>query len=253
MTESGTSDLPFTVALDEKSETFIVYVTSLNLAPGIHLDSTAQIASLLTKEVKIPDKYLYFTDVFSEEKALVLPERIKLNEHAIDLEDGKQPPYGPIYSLGPVELETLKTYIETHLKTGFIRLFKSPAGAPILFDKKLDGSLCLCVNYWGLNNLTIKNRYPLPLIEKSLDRLGRAKRFIQLDLISAYHQMRNKEGDKWKIAFWTRYGHFKYQVMPFGLSNALVSFQGYIDKILAEKLNIFIIMYLDDIFIYTKD
>ena len=91
-----------------------------NLAPGIHPDKMAQIAFLLTEEVKILDKYSDFTDVFSEEKALVLPERTKLNEHAIDLEDGKQPPYGPIYSLGPVELETLKTYIETHLKTGFI-------------------------------------------------------------------------------------------------------------------------------------
>ena len=102
----------------------------------------------------------------------MLPERTNLNEHAINLEDGKQPPYEPIYSLGPVELETLKIYIETHLKTGFIRPSKSPAGAPILFDKKPDGSLCLCMDYWGFNNLTIKNRYLLPLIGESLDRLG---------------------------------------------------------------------------------
>ena len=107
-------------ALDPEHETFVVHVASLNLVPGIHPDREAQIASLLTEEVKIPDEYSDFTDVFSEEKALVLPERTELNEHAIDLEDGKQPPYGPIYSLGPVELETLKTYIETHLKTGFI-------------------------------------------------------------------------------------------------------------------------------------
>ena len=241
------------VALDEKSETFVIYVASLNLTPGIHPDRAAQIASLLTEEVKIPDEYSDFTDVFSKEKALVLPERIELNEHAIDLENGKQPPYGPIYSLGPVELETLKTYIETHLKTGFIRPSKSLAGAPIFFDKKPNGSLRLCVDYRGLNNLTIKNQYPLPLIDKSLDRLGQAKRFTQLDLTSAYHQMRIKEGDKWKTAFQTRYGHFEYQVMPFGLSNAPASFQGYINKILAEKLNIFVIVYLDDILIYTED
>ena len=86
-----------------------------------------------------------------------LPENTSINEHAIELQDGKQPLYEPIYSLGPVELETLKTYIETHLKTGFIRPSKSPAGAPILFDKKPDGSLWLCVDYRGLNNLTIKN------------------------------------------------------------------------------------------------
>ena len=183
-------------ALDEKSETFVVHVASLNLTPGIHPDRAAQIASLLAEEVRIPDEYSDFADVFSEEKALVLPERTELNEHAIDLEDGKQPPYGPIYSLGPVELETLKTYIETHLKTGFIRPSKSPAGAFIFFDKKSDSSFRLCVDYRGLNNLTIKNQYPLPLIDESLDRLGQAKRFTQLDLTSVYHRMRIKEDDK---------------------------------------------------------
>ncbi len=116
-----------------------------------------------------------------------LPENIGLNEHAIELVEGKQPPYGPIYALNSVELETLKTYIETHLKTGFIRPSKSPAVTPILFDKKLDGSLHLCVHYRGLNNLTIKNWYPLPLIGEALDRLGRAKRFTQLDLTSAHY------------------------------------------------------------------
>ena len=241
------------MALDEKSKTFVVHVASLNLAPRIHPNREAQIASLPTEEVKILDKYSDFTNVFSEEKALVLPERTELNEHAIDLEDGKQPPYGPIYSLGPVELETLKTYIKTHLKTGFIRPSKSPASAPILFDKKTNGSFRLCVDYWGLNNLTIKNRYPLPLIEESFDRLGQAKRFTQLDLTNTYYQMRIKESDKWKTTFQIRYGPFKYQVIPFGLSNTLASFQGYINKILAGKLNIFVIVYLDDILIYTQD
>ena len=150
-------------------------------------------------------------------------------------------------------METLKAYIETNLANGFIRPSKSPAGAPILFDRKSDGSLRLCVDYRGLNNLTIKNRYPLPLVGESLDRLGRARRFTQLDLTSAYHRMRIREGDEWKTAFRTRYGHFEYQVMPFGLTNAPASFQGYINKILAEKLDIFVIVCLDDILIYTDD
>ena len=182
-----------------------------------------------------------------------LPKHTEINDHAIELVDGQQPSYGPIYSLGPVELETLKAYIETNLANGFMRPSKSPAGAPILFDRKSDGFLRLCVDYRGLNNLTIKNRYPLPLIGESLDRLGRAKRFTQLDLTSAYHQMRIREGDEWKTAFRTRYGHFEYQVMLFGLTNAPASFQGYINKILAEKLDIFVIVYLDDILIYTED
>ena len=121
-------------------------------------------------------------------------------------------------------METLKTYIKTNLANGFIRPFKSPAEAPILFNRKPDGSLRLCVDYRGLNNIIIKNRYPLPLIGESLDRLGRVKRFTQLDLTNAYYWMRIREGDEKKTAFRTRYGHFKYQVMPFGLSNTLATF-----------------------------
>ena len=97
------------VALDEKSETFVIHIASLNLVLGIYPDREAQIPFLLTEKVKIPDEYSDFTDIFSDEKALILPRRIKLNEHAINLKDSKQPLYGPIYSLGQVELETLKT------------------------------------------------------------------------------------------------------------------------------------------------
>ena len=183
----------------------------------------------------------------------MLSERTEHNEHAINLEDGKQPPYGPIYSLGLVELETLNTCIKTHLKTGFIQPSKSPVGAPIFFNKKPDNSYCLYVDYRGLNNLTIKNQYLLTFISKSLDQLGQAKRFTQLDLTSTHHRMRIKEGDEWKTGFQTRYGHFKYQMMLFGLSNTPASFQGYINKILVEKLDIFVIVYLDDIFIYIED
>ena len=105
-------------------------------------------------------------------------KNIGINKHAIELQNGKQRPYWPIYSLGPLELETLKTYIKTHLKTGFIQLSKSLASAPILFDKKPDGSLWLGVNYQGLNKLTIKNQYPLSLIGEALEELSRATQFI---------------------------------------------------------------------------
>ena len=109
------------------------------------------------------------------------------------------------------------------------------------------------MDYRGLNNLRIKNRYLLSLIGESLDRLGPAKRFTQLDLTSAYHRIKIKVGDKGKTAFQTRYGHLEYQVMPFRLSNAPASLQGYINKILAEKFDIFVIVCLDNILIYTKD
>lgn len=110
----------------------------------------------------------------------------------------------------------LREYIEGALEKGWISPSKSPTGAPILFVPKKDGSLRLCVDYRGLNSLTIKNRHPLPLISKTLDRLSTAKVFTQLDLRDAYHRIRIKEGDEWKTAFRTRYGHYEYLVMPFG-------------------------------------
>ena len=161
-------------------------MASLNLTSGLHLDRVAQIASLFSKEVKITDEYSDFANVFSKEKTLVLLECIQLNQHAINLDDGKQFPNRLIYSLGPVELEILKTYIKAHLKIRFIRPFKSLSGALILFYKKPDSCFRLCIHYQGLNNLTIKNQYLLFLIEKFLDRLGQAKRFIQLDLTSVF-------------------------------------------------------------------
>ena len=116
-------------ALDENVEAFVMHVTPLSTM-AIHPAREAQIASLVAEEVKIPTEYSDFSDVFSEEKASILPEATELNQHAIELQEGQQPPYGPIYSLGPVELEMLKTYIETNLANGFIWPSKSPAGAP---------------------------------------------------------------------------------------------------------------------------
>ncbi len=123
----------------------------------------------------------------SPKLAAKLSEYTGINDHAIELVDDRQPPYGPIYSLGPIELEILKAYIENNFVNGFIRPSKSPTGAPILFDKKPDSSLRLCVDNQGLNNLTIKNQYSLPLVGESLNRLGQARRFTQLNLINAYH------------------------------------------------------------------
>ena len=181
-------------ALDPEHETYVVHVASLSSAPltslDVHPSRRPQISGLIAEEAPttVPAEYSDFADVFSPDLASELPEHTGINDHAIELVEGcQQPPYGPIYSLGPVELETLKAYIETNLANGFIRPSKSPAGAPILFDQKSDGSFQLCVDYRSLNHLTIKNRYLLPLIRESLDRLRRAKQFTQLDLTSAYH------------------------------------------------------------------
>ncbi len=244
-------------ALDPEHEAFIVYIAafSVDSSDEMHPLRRAQIAHLKADEalIEVPSEYANFADIFSPKLAAELSEHTGINDHAIELVDDRQPPYGSIYSLEPMELETLKAYIENNLVSDFIQPFKSPAGASMLFDKKLDSSLRLCVDYRGLKNLTIKNRYLLPLVGESLDRLDRARRFTQFDLTNAYHWMRIREGNKCMTAFRTRYGHFKYQVMPFGLTNALATFQSYINKILAEKLNVFMIIYLDDILIYTEN
>ena len=144
-------------ALDENAEAFVVHVSSLQSRMTIHPTKKAQLALLLAEKVTVQTEYSDYADVFSEKSANVLPEWTGANEHTIELEEGKQPPYGPIYSLGPVELKIFKTYIKTNLPNGFIQALKSPAGTLILFVRKPDGSLYLCVDYQGLNNLIIKN------------------------------------------------------------------------------------------------
>ena len=140
-------------------------------------------------------------------------------DYKIELETGKAPIFGPIYVLSEKELKVLRGYLDENLKKGFIRESKSPVGYPILFAPKKDGSLRLYVDYRKLNDITIKNRYPLPNIGELQDRLGKAKIFTKLDLKGAYNLIRIKEGEEWKTAFRTRYSHYKYLVMPFGLTN----------------------------------
>ena len=150
---------------------------SLKSQMSIYAAQKAQIALFIAKNVIVLAKYSDFADVFSKKLAKVLPKRTKINKHAIKIKNGKQPPYEPIYSLGPVELKTLKTYMKTNLANGFIQSLKSPAGAPIPLVCKPNVSLRLCVNYQNLNNLIIKNWYLLSLIGESLNRLRRAKHF----------------------------------------------------------------------------
>lgn len=145
----------------------------------------------------LPEEFKDFADIFSKASADKLPPSTKYN-HSIPLEEGKQPPFGPIYSLSETELKALDVYLKEHLAKQFIRPSTSPAGAPILFVKKSDGSLRLCVDYRGLNRITIKNRYPLPLIQESLDRLKSAKYFSKLDLRGAYNLIRINPGEEWK-------------------------------------------------------
>ena len=205
-----------------------------------------------TDKVEFPERYKQFKDIFEEHVETTLSQH-KSWDHEIKLQEGKEPTYGPIYKLSEYELRVLKEYIEENLKKGFIRPSESSAGYPILFAPKKDGKLRLCVDYRQLNNITVKNRYTLPLISELQDRIGGAKIFTLLDLREAYHHIRMKEGEEWKTAFRTRYGHYEYTVMPFGLTNAPASLQSLMNDTFREFLDEFVVIYLDDILIYSKN
>ena len=146
----------------------------------------------------------------------------------------------------------LREYLKENLKKGYIRESTSPARYLILFILKKDGKLQLYVNYRQLNAITVKNRYALPLISELQDRFQGARYFTKLDVRGAYNLIRMKEGEEWKTAFRTRYSHYEYLVMLFGLTNAPATFQSLINSVLREYLDIFVVAYLDNILIYFK-
>ncbi len=149
-------------------------------------------------------------------------------------------------------MRILRDYLAKKEAIGWIRRLKLSAGASILFILKLDGLLRLCVDYCALNKITTKNRHPLPLINKLIDRLSGVKVYTKLDLRDAYHRIRIKKGDEWKTAFRTRYKLWEYVVMLFGLTNTPATFQAYINKTLDGLLDTIYITYIDDICIYSN-
>ena len=156
----------------------------------------------------VPSEYHEFGDVFSKTKAEVLPSH-HLYDLKINLEEGAQPLVSPIYSLSASEQKALKEFIEENLNTGFIRPTSSPHGVLVLFVKKKDSSLCLCVDFRRLNRISKKDRYPLLLIPNLLDSLHKAWVYSKIDLHHAYYLVHITNGDKWKTAFRTRYGSFE--------------------------------------------
>ena len=145
-------------------------------------------------------EYHEFADLFSKREANKLPAH-RPYDHVIPLEPGKAPLFGPISKLSPIELEVVWKYIIDNLKKGFIRHFQVPCGAPIVFAKKADGTLRLCVDYRGLNKITIKNRYPLPLISELLKWISKVKYFTKFDVQDRYNRLRIASGKEWKTAF----------------------------------------------------
>jgi len=206
---------------------------------------------------KLPKHFHEFLDVFNRTDAEKLPPlRGKGIDHAIELEQQgnvrPEVPWGPLYNMSRDELLVLRRTLTEYLDKGFIRVSNSSAAAPVLFVRKPGGGLRFCVDYRGLNKITKKDRYPLPLIYETLRNIGRAKWYTKLDIIAAFHKIRIAEGDEWMTAFRTRYGLFEWLVTPFGLANAPSTFQKYINWALRDYLDIFCSAYIDDILIYSS-
>jgi len=189
-----------------------------------------------------------FPEVFPNDIPGLLPNREI--EFSIDLMSGVGPISMAPYRMSPFELAELKKQLEELLEKQFIRPSVSPWGAPVLLVKKKDGSFRLCVDYRQLNKFTIKNKYPFPRIDDLTDQLRGASIFSKIDLRSRYHQIRVKAEDIQKTAFRTRYGHYEYQVMSFGVTNAPAIFMDYMNRIFHPFLDQFVVVFIDDILIY---
>ncbi|XP_019092317.1 PREDICTED: uncharacterized protein LOC109129132 [Camelina sativa] len=154
--------------------------------------------------------------------------------------------------MAPAEMAELKKQLGELMEKGLVRPSSSPWGAPVLFVKNKDGTFRLCIDYLGLNKVTVKNRYPLPRIDELLDQLRGATYFSKIDLASGYHQIPIEESDIRKTAFRTRYGHYEFVVMPFGLTNATAVFMKLMKNVFREYLDEFLIVFIDDILVYSK-
>ncbi|GJR70213.1 putative reverse transcriptase domain-containing protein [Tanacetum coccineum] len=192
-----------------------------------------------------------FPEVFPEDLPGLPPARPV--EFQIDLIPGAAPVARAPYRLAPSEMKELSEQLQELSDKGFIRPSSSPWGAPVLFVKKKDGSFRMCIDYRELNKLTVKNRYPLPRIDDLFDQLQGSSIYSKIDLRSGYHQLRVREQDIPKTAFRTRYGHYEFQVMPFGLTNAPAVFMDLMNRVCKPYLDKFVIVFIDDILIYSKD
>lgn len=192
-----------------------------------------------------------YKDVLTNDPPTGLPPERDVT-HPIDVVPGSTPPYRSYYRLSKAESDYLTEELSKMANTGMIRPSSSPYSAPVLFVKKKDGSLRLCVDYRMLNNITIKNRYPLPFIEEMLNKVEDARVFSKLDLRSGYHQIRIRPQDIEKTAFSTSTGHWEFLVMPFGLTNAPATFQNFMNDIFRPYIDKFVNVYLDDILVFSK-
>ncbi|KAK3560078.1 hypothetical protein QTP86_033801 [Hemibagrus guttatus] len=218
---------------------------------ALQVHATSVESPLEARSVNIPACYSHFWDVFCPKKASKLPPH-RPWDCAIDLIPGEPVPKGRIYSLTLPEEKAMEEYIKEALAQGYICPSTSPASSSFFFVAKKDGGLRPCIDYRALNKITVKFRYPLPLVPAALERLRGATVFTKLDLRSAYNLIRIRKGDEWKTAFVTPTGHYEYRVMPYGLANAPSVFQDFMHEVLRDFLHKFVVVYIDDILIYSR-
>jgi hypothetical protein len=192
-----------------------------------------------------------FPDVFPEELPGMPPNQDI--EFVIELKPGTMPIYKTPFRMTTPELAELKEHIRELVEKGFIHPSSSPWGAPVIFVLKKDGTQRLCVDYRALNEVTVKNKYPLPRIDDLLDQLRGARVFSKIDLWSGYHQLKVWECDIPKTAFVSRYGLYEFTVMSFGLTNAPAYFMYMMNKVFMDHLDKFVVVFIDDILVYSRN
>jgi transposase InsO family protein len=206
-----------------------------------------------TLRSRVPPEYHEFLDVFSKRESDSLPPSRGPRDHKIQLESDLQLGYCPLYKMTLEELEAAKGYIEENLEKGFIVPSAAPFASPILMAPKPGGGLRFCVDFRKLNSITKKDRYPLPLIGEMLDRLKGAEVFTKIDIRQGFHRIRMHPDSEDLTTFRSRYGTYKYRVMPFGVTNGPAAFQRLINEILHDLLDEIVVCYVDDLLIYSKD
>lgn len=203
--------------------------------------------------LEIPREYLQWKRLFEEEEGLAALPKHRPWDHKIPLQPGAKIPFGPLYAQSEKALKSQDEWLKKMLSKRWIRKSTSPAASPSMsVPKPGTDKLRQVQDYRALNELTVKNRYPLPNIEESQDRLKGAQWFTKIDLRDAFYGIRMAEGEEWKTAFRTRYGLYEFQVMPMGLTNAPASCQDLVNETLRDLLDVTVIAYMDDILIYTK-